>query len=187
MEYLLAYGLMAVVIAALAVLNGVKTRPVHEAADRFGLLFLEARAYALDAGQELPLVDPAPEGAVRLRPAAEQGSAVRAALAAGAGAAMTDYDARLEQALRDMFQAIGGSGHLKTHFFDYFNNLYTLHRLFMEVCAAPESALSQENWEELQRYWGDGTRMTGLVAQRLSAQGRKVLAGEQPRRKEGIV
>ena len=186
MEYLLSYGLMALIIAVLCLLNWSKNRPARAASDRFGILFLEAREYALGGSTDLPETEPTQDGGVRLRPPAQQPPAVRAALNAGAGAAMAGYDARMEQALRELFQSIGRSGHQKSHYYDYFNTLFTLHRLFLQVCADPQAPLSKEDWADLSRYWGDRSGMTGLVAKRLSAAGRRVLAGEQPQRKEGI-
>ena len=46
MQQLLAYGMMALVIAALCLVYFWKNRSTHAMGDRFGLLFLEARDYA---------------------------------------------------------------------------------------------------------------------------------------------
>lgn len=185
MDHLLAYGLMAVVIAAVCAVNWNNNRPVREAADRFGLLFLKAREYALAQDPPLPEIEEE-GGSVRLLPLTQQSSAVRSALESGGDEAMAGFDRQMEQALRDLFGAIGRSAHLKTHYYNYYNNLFSLHRLFLQVCGEPEAPLSPDEWIDLKLYWSDRARMTGLVDQRLSAGGRRTLAAAPPlQRKEG--
>lgn len=190
MKDLLAYGLMALVIAALCLINWVKSRPVHQAADRFGLLFLEARDSVLGAAPPLPETRATADGSVQVLPPAQQPAAVRAALAAGAGSAMAGYDRRLEEALEALFLSVGKSGYLRTRYFDYFNSLFTLHKLFLRLCTEPETLCSQEEWRDLTRYWRNRSILSGLVSQRLSATARKASfvngAGERRETDEAI-
>ncbi len=190
MEQWIAYGLMALVVAALCLINARKGRPAQEACDRFALLFLEARDYAVGPGGAVPLTEANPAGEIRLLAEEVQPEAVRAALARGRGEEMARYDERLEEHLRALFRAIGTGGHDKTRYFDYMNNLFTLHKLFLQACARPDLPLTEEERRDLERYTGDRETLVRLLSQRLSGRGREALAGQaeqlQPQRKEGI-
>ena len=177
MKDLLAYGLMALVIAALCLINWLKGRPVRQEADQVGLLLLEARDSVFSASPPLPAVRQSEDGAVHPLPSVEQPPAVRAAISAGGGRDLADYDRRLEEHLRNLFLAIGKSGYLKTRYFDYYNSLFALHRLFLRFCAEPEAPFTQGEWQDLSLYWSDRPRLMGLTAQRLSAAARGRAAG----------
>ena len=159
--------------------------------DRFGLLFLEARDYAAGREDLLPRVMTDASGLRRLLPMEEQPEAVRNAFLLGGSGEMARYDAQLDETLRALFQSIGQSAHLKKHYFDYYNSLFLLHKLFLQVCADPAAPLSDGAWKDLALYLGDRTRLSGLVAQRLSFGARRAFAGpaqERPvsLRKEGM-
>ena len=190
MEQWIAYGLMALVVAALCLINARKGRPAQEACDRFALLFLEARDYAVGPGGAVPLTEANPAGEIRLRPGEAQPEAVRAALARGRGEEMARYDERLEERLRALFQAIGTGSHEKTRYFDYMNSLFTLHKLFLQACTRPDLPLTEGDEKDLELYTGDRGRLVELLSQRMSGRGRRALAGQaeqlQPQRKEGI-
>jgi len=130
-------------------------------------------------------------GLRRLLPMEEQPEAVRNAFLLGGSGEMARYDAQLDETLRALFQSIGQSAHLKKHYFDYYNSLFLLHKLFLQVCADPAAPLSDGAWKDLALYLGDRTRLSGLVAQRLSFGARRAFAGpaqERPvsLRKEGM-
>ena len=110
-------------------------------------------------------------------PMEEQPEAVRNAFLLGGSGEMARYDAQLDETLRALFQSIGQSAHLKKHYFDYYNSLFLLHKLFLQVCADPAAPLSDGAWKDLALYLGDRTRLSGLVAQRLSFGARRAFAG----------
>jgi len=171
-EYLLAYGAMALAAAVLFCIEQLKSAPVRRDADRFARAFLEARRIALGDAPPLPAVEGAQAG-VRVLP--EQVPAVRAALEAGAGSAFSGYDVEMEQALRGMFEHVGKSGHLKRHYFDYYNSLFVLQRLFMRACSEPGALFSRDDWKDLERYWTLGAEMERLALERMSRAGRAAL------------
>lgn len=190
MQQFFAYALMLLIVAALCAVYWIKNKPVMAAADHFGLLFLEARDYALDRGSASPLTAPA-EGGFRPFPPEAQPEPVRAALVRGADEHMAAYDAELERTLRDLFCLIGSNGHLKTQYFDYYNSLFTLHKLFLRFCASPDALLSQGEQKDLTRYLSDREALMALVSRRLSTVGRRTLSVHawkqpQPQSKEGI-
>lgn len=172
MEYLLAYGAMALVIAVLFCIDQLKSAPVRREADRFARAFLEARRSALGASPPLPAVETSQAG-VHILP--EQAPPVRAALEAGAGSGFAGYDGQMERALRGMFERVGRSGHLKRHYFDYYNSLFVLQRLFMRACAGPDALFTQDDWKDLERYWTGGAEMERLALARMSRAGRAAL------------
>ena len=93
MQQLLAYGMMALVIAALCLVYFWKNRSTHAMGDRFGLLFLEARDYAAGREDLLPRVMTDASGLRRLLPMEEQPEAVRNAFLLGGSGEMARYDA----------------------------------------------------------------------------------------------
>lgn len=171
-EYLLAYGAMALAVAVLFCIDQMKSAPVRREADRFARMFLEARRSALGASPPLPAVETSQAG-VRLLP--EQAPPVRAALEAGAGSGFSACDGQMEQALHGMFERIGKSGHLKRHYFDYYNSLFVLQRLFMKACAEPDALFSPDDWKDLERYWANGAEMERLALERMSRASRMAL------------
>ncbi len=177
MEYLPAYGAMALVIAVLFCIEQMKSAPVRREADRFARMFLEARRSALGDSPPLPAVETSQAG-VHILP--EQATSVRAALEAGAGSAFSGYDGEMEQALRSMFERVGKSGHLKRHYFDYYNSLFVLQRLFMKACAEPGALFSRDDWKDLERYWANGAEMERLALERMSRAGRTALPHSGP-------
>ncbi len=172
MEHLLAYGAMALAVAVLFCIDQLKSAPVRREADRFARAFLEARRSALGASPPLPAVEKSQAGAHILP---QQAPPVRAALEAGAGSAFAGYDSQMEQALRGMFERVGKSGHLKRHYFDYYNSLFVLQRLFMRACSEPDALFSQSDWQDLERYWANREEMERLALERMSRSGRAAL------------
>lgn len=192
-QQLYAYGGMILVIGIITLLYHWKSAPVRRAADRFGLLFLEARDYAMNGWRSTPEYDTEPDGTICLRPAAEQPQPARNAMERGRDPTFARYDRELEAALRELFQALGSSGSLKRRYYDYYNNVYLLHRNFSQICTQPEPVcLSREEWADLATYTGDRAKVVQILAQRLSGSARQKLlehrtnSGASPCKKEGI-
>lgn len=192
-QQLYAYGGMILVIAVITLLYYWKSTPARQAADRFGLLFLEARDYAMNGWRSTPEYDERPDGGICLRPAAEQPQPARNAMERGRDPTFARYDKELESALRDLFQALGSSGALKRRYYDYYNNVYLLHKNFSNICFQPEPVcLSRDEWDDLATYTGDRGRIIQILAQRLSDKARRQLleqrtnSGTSPCEKEGI-
>lgn len=192
-QQLYAYAGMILVIGILCLLYFRKSAPARRAADRFGLLFLEARDYAMNGWKSIPGYDELPDGGIRLWPAAQQPQPARNAMERGRDPTFARYDKELETVLTQLFQSLGSSGSLKRRYYDYFNHVFLLHKNFLQVCTQPEPILlSPEEWADLATYTGDRARLIQLLAQRLSSNARRQLleqretGGTQPRKKEGI-
>lgn len=168
MQQVIAYAGMALVIAVLVLLDWRKNQPIRDGCDRFGQDFWAAREHALGGAPPLPAVEESETG-VTLLP--EQEPSVCAALGAGADGRMGELDRQMEQTLRDMFQAIGKSAHLKRRYYDYCNNLFVLHKVFLQVCADPAAPMTKEDWKDLKLYWQERERMLALAKERMSRTG----------------
>lgn len=174
MDKLLSYGLMILVVAVLYLLYWRKTRPVRDACDRFGSTFMEARDYAVGEANCPPLVEKG--DSVRLLPLESQSEAVRSMLARGRSREMAQYDETLELILRELFQHIGKNQHYKSRYFDYLNTFFTLHKLFLQVCAAPDTAMIEADWKNLAIYTGSRQKLVHILSMRLSDRGRQALS-----------
>lgn len=182
MDKLFSYGLMIFVVAVLYLLYWRKTKPIRDACDRFGAIFMEARDYAVGE-QNCPL--PVEKGnGVRLLPLESQSEAVRAILARGKDREMAQYDETLEAVLRELFEQIGKNQHLKSRYFDYLNTFFTLHKLFLQVCTAPDIAIAEADWKNLEIYIENRQKLVQILSMRLSDRGRRglnhVYAAAQP-------
>lgn len=192
-QQLLTYGGMIAVIAVISLLYWWKNAPVRRAADRFGLLFLEARDYAMDGWKSTPIGETDDTGRIRLQSQEQQPRTAQNALERGRSSRFARYDRELEGALMDLFQAVGTSAHLKRRYYDYFNTFFTLHKQFLQVCTDPEGTeMTQEGWDDLKAYMGDRVKVIQILMQRLSGKarrevmGRRVTGRPQPQKKEGI-
>lgn len=81
----------------------------------------------------------------------------------GGSGEMARYDAQLDERCGAV-SVHWATAHLKKHYFDYYNSLFLLHKLFLQVCADPAAPLSDGAWKDLALYLGDRTRLSGLVA-----------------------
>lgn len=192
----ISYIIMAAVIAGLCAINMRNTNRVKLICDKFAIPFVQGYDYIAPEmiTQQLVLTESpsdgeTPDGATPdggtpdggtpdgaavkcIAPAELQPEQIKQAMLRGCDDEYVQSVARMEQALRECYNVIGTSDHLKKRYYSVLSEIYNVTYKFMQACKDPSSFTGERDIEGIRLYLTNQKYIRSNLAEKLTNNGK---------------
>lgn len=180
--YLLAYGMMLILIVVAFVVINQAHQKIRRICDPFGIAFAEAANHALSGLRCKPATETLEDGTVRMLPFEQQSPEMQEVLRRGCDAYVRERHETMQTALRQVLEVTRSNSRQNKFYFGVLNEIYRVNLLFYNGCRDLSTLADEDDRKEFGLYIDNQDFIRGNISKRMTTAGQKQLAALWGRR-----